>query len=111
MEENKTIIESTDRSRIKSITFKYPELMSADSENKIRLEYYAILGMKDALHEARDRVRVLEKELEDAENAFKDKSKLFTMEFETSQKEVVTYKSNMAFKGFGNDTLGRPPIM
>jgi hypothetical protein len=51
-------------------------------------------------------VRELEKKLTEKKKKFDEKTLLCTLEFETSEKEIVNYESYVLLKGMGNDTLG-----
>ena len=88
-----------DRTKIKSVTFKHPELMGKNAEKMIRLEYKALLDAKAELSEARDRVRKLEKKVDAMEKSWNAKNEMFDIEFECIEKEVKTEKSNMTING------------
>lgn len=88
-----------DRTKIKSVTFKHPELMGKNAEKMVRLEYKALLDFKAELSEARDRVRKLEKKVDAMEKDWNAKKDMFDIEFESSEKEVKTEKSNMTING------------
>lgn len=51
-------------------------------------------------------MRELEKKLTEKKKKFDEKTLLCTLEFKTSEKEVVNYESYVLFKSMGNDTLG-----
>lgn len=103
---SKEIIEITDKSKIKKITFKYPEIMASNAEEEIKKEYYNILALRQSLQEERIKVRELEESLKEREKSFKDKSTLLDIEFETSDKSVTLHKCNIGIRGAGNDLLG-----
>ena len=88
-----------DRTKIKSVTFKHPELMGKNAEKMVRLEYKALLDSKAELSEARDRVRTLEKRVDAMEKSWNAKKEMFDIEFESTEKEVKTEKSNMLLNG------------
>ena len=96
----------TDYSKIKSIKFKYPALVSENAENIIKSEYREILETKEALYSAREVVRELEKALSKKEEEFRAITHNCTIEFETYEKEYSTSTSNLFIKGQGNDILG-----
>jgi ribosome recycling factor len=97
--EEKTLISTIDTSRIKNITLKFPELMSSNAEELIKKEYLEIQSIKSSLHDHRDKVRELEKLLNEKEEIFSRKKDLFDIEFETVTKEYITRKSDMVFNG------------
>lgn len=92
-------IKVVDRKSIKNITFKFPELMNEQSAELIKEEYESLVGLQNSLYEARDNVRALEKELEARVKAWDAKKDLFDIEFESTEKEVVTHKSYMVING------------
>ena len=88
-----------DRTKIKSVTFKHPELMGKDAEKMVRLEYKALLDSKAELSEARDRVRKLEKRVDAMEKSWNSKKEMFDIEFESTEKDVKTQKSYLTING------------
>ena len=88
-----------DKTRIKDIKLKFPELMGEDSLDKIKEEYYSLLEAKGELQEARKVVRELEKKLLKKEREWNKKKDLFEIEFESTEKEVKTTKSYMVING------------
>lgn len=88
-----------DRTKIKSVTFKHPELMGKNAEKMVRLEYKALLDSKAELSEARDRVRKLEKRVDAMEKSWNSKKDMFDIEFECTEKEVKTQKSYLTING------------
>lgn len=106
----KKTISIVDKNKVVKVNFKYPELMSEDSEKLILDEYYSILDTERELQEERAKVRELEEIVKQKRQKFNDKSNLFELEFSTSNKEVSTTKSGVMFKGCGNDIIGRPVI-
>ena len=101
------ILTITDKSRIKSITCKYPNLFNPSVEEQLKEDYYNLLRIKDNIHFLRERVIELEKQLEEYNKEFHEKYSLFDIEFETYTKEHVTNESNLAFGNLGNDLIGR----
>lgn len=106
MKEVKGTMLTEDRTQIKSVCFRFPELMKENAEEKIKRDYYDLLGLQDRLYEAREAVRKLEDELTIKQKEFKEKTSLCTIEFETHESEYVNYESNALLKNMGNDTLG-----
>lgn len=107
MSERKEIIKYVDRNQITAVKFKFPALMSDNADEVIRKCYQTFLDAQNALHEARNKVRELEKEFEKAKEEWNEMQKFAEIEFLTEEKEIVTAKSNsMIFKGYGNSTLG-----
>lgn len=88
-----------DRTKIKSVTFKHPELMGKDAEKMVRLEYKELLDIKEKLYAAREEVRRLEKLYGTLEADWNSKKDMFDIEFESTEKEVKTEKSNMTING------------
>ena len=101
---SKMIVE--DRSKVKAIHFKYPEMMNENAQEEIKNDYNELLSLEEKLYSAREFVREYEKKLAEKKKKFEEKTLLCTLEFETREKEVVNYKSQVLFKGMGNDTLG-----
>ena len=92
-------VKVVDRTKIKSVTFKHPEIMGKDAEKMVRLEYRALLDAKAELSEARDKVRKLEKKVDAMEKSWNAKNEMFDIEFESTEKEVRTEKSNLTVNG------------
>ena len=88
-----------DKTRIKSIRFKFPELMDTDALNVIKDEYYVLMDAKGELYEARERVRFLEKRYDKIKKEWDAKKDMFDIEFESYDKEVKTIKSYMTING------------
>jgi hypothetical protein len=88
-----------DRTRIKSVTFKHPEIMGKDAEKMVKSEYRALLDVKERLYAAREEVRKLEKLYGAIEADWNSKKEMFDIEFESTEKEVKTEKSNMLLNG------------
>lgn len=88
-----------DRNKIKSVTFKHPELMGKDAEKMVKLEYRELLDVKEKLYAAREEVRRLEKKYDTLEKSWNAKKDMFDIEFESTEKEVKTEKSNMLLNG------------
>lgn len=88
-----------DATKIKSIHFKCPELMAENSVELIKEEYGNLLKAKDALYEAREKVRALEKMFSTLEDKWNAKKDLFDIEFESHEKEVKVVTSHMTING------------
>jgi hypothetical protein len=88
-----------DRTKIKNVTFKHPELMGKDAEKMVKLEYRELLDVKEKLYAAREEVRRLEKKYDTLEKSWNAKKEMFDIEFESTEKEVKTEKSNMLLNG------------
>jgi hypothetical protein len=91
---------------IKSISFKFPDIVSPDAEEIIREDYRSLTKLQDQLQEYRTKVIEMEKAVASAEKAFKEKTHGCTIEFETIEKEYVSRQSSIFIKGQGNDILG-----
>lgn len=101
---SKMIVE--DRTKVKAVHFKYPEMMNESAQEEIKNDYNELLSLEEELYNAREVVRELEKKLTEKKKKFEEKTLLCTLEFETSEKDIVNYESYALFKGMGNDTLG-----
>ena len=88
-----------DRTKIKSVTFKHPELMGKDAERMVKLEYRELLDVKEKLYAAREEVRRLEKLYGTLEANWNSKKDMFDIEFESIEKEVKTQKSYLTING------------
>lgn len=96
----------TNTRKIKSVTFKFPDIVSSDAEEIIKKDYQALIDLKDKLQEYRTKVIEAEKAVAEAEKAFREKSHGCTIEFETSEKDYVSRQTSILIKGQGNDILG-----
>jgi hypothetical protein len=92
-------VKVVDKRNIKGIRFKNPELMGKDAERMIKEEYCLLLSAQDELYEARRRVWDLEKQYKKLEQEWRAKQDMFDIEFESTEKEVKTEKSNMTING------------
>lgn len=101
---SKMIVE--DRTKVKAVHFKYPEMMNESAQEDIKNDYNELFSLEEELYNAREVVRKLEKKLIEKKKKFEEKTLLCTLEFETSEKEIVNYESYVLFKNMGNDTLG-----
>ena len=101
------ILTITDKSRIKKITCRYPNLFNPSVEEQLKEDYYSLLRLKDNIHYHRDILRDLEKKFEENNKEFHEKYSLFDIEFETYTKEHITNDSGLAFGNLGNDLIGR----
>lgn len=105
MEKTQTL-QITDTRRIKSISFKFPDIVAPNAEEIIKKDYQNLINLKDKLQEYRAKVRETEKEVIEAEKAFAEKSYGCVIEFETTEKEYISRQSSLLIKGQGNDLLG-----
>lgn len=96
----------TDTRKIKSIKFKFPDLVSKDAEEIIKTDYQNLLELKDKLQEYRMKVLETEKLVKEASETFNEKIKGCTIEFETYEKQYTSNKASIFIKGQGNDILG-----
>ena len=103
----KQTISTPDKTKIKSVSVKYPDLFKEDIEDEIKSKYYYILSVEEDLNTARDRVRYLEDTLSRLKNEFSQISHLIDIEFETKTKEINLSKSSIMIKNYGNDILGK----
>lgn len=84
---SKMIVE--DRSKVKAVHFKYPEMMNENAQEEIKNDYNELLSLEEELYNAREVVRELEKKLTEKKKKFDEKTLLCTLEFETSEKDIV----------------------
>lgn len=101
------ILTITDKSRIKKITCKYPNLFNPSVEEQLKEDYYNLLRIKDNIHFLREKVWDLEEELRSQSKEFQEKYSLFDIEFDTYTKEHITEKSGLSFGNLGNDLIGK----
>lgn len=101
------ILTITDKSRIKKVTCKYPNLFNPSVEEQLKEDYYSLLRTKDKIHHYRDMLRDLENRLKDDTKEFNEKYSLFDIEFETYTKEHITNESGLSFGNLGNDLIGK----
>jgi peptidoglycan hydrolase CwlO-like protein len=107
MSEKKEIIRYVDKSQITAVKFKFPALMSDNADKMVRECHKTFLDAQNALNDARNKVRELEKEFEKAKEDWNEMQKFAEIDFLTKEKETFTAESNsMIFKGYGNSTLG-----
>lgn len=92
-------VKIVDRTKIKRVTFKHPDFMGKNAEKMVRLEYRELLDVKEKLYAAREEVRRLEKKYDTLEKSWNAKKEMFDIEFESTEKEVKTEKSNMLLNG------------
>lgn len=92
-------VKVVDYAKIKRVTFKHPELMGKDAEKMVRLEYACLIDAQEKLYETREKVRELEKRLDAMQKDWNSKKDMFDIEFESTEKEVKTEKSNMLLNG------------
>lgn len=92
-------VKVVDYAKIKRITFKHPELMGKNAEKMVKLEYRELMDVKKKLYAAREEVRRLEKKYDSLQKAWDAKKEMFDIEFECTEKEVRTEKSNMTING------------
>lgn len=105
MENTQTLL-IEDTKKIKSINFKFPNLMSSNAEGIIKRYYQSLLDLKDQLQDCRTKAWELEEKIKEAEKEFRDIASLCTIEFETYSKEYKTNSSGLYIKGQGNSILG-----
>ena len=92
-------VKVVDRTKIKSVTFKHPELMGKDAEKMVKSEYIELLDVKEKLYDAREEVRRLEKKYDTLEKNWNSKKDMFDIEFESTEKVVKTEKANLLLNG------------
>ena len=101
------ILTITDKSRIKNVTCKYPELYNPSIVERLKEDYYEMLETKKTLHNLRMEALRYENLLKEKSKEFNEKYALFDIEFETYNKEYITEKSGLSFGNLGNDLIGK----
>ena len=96
-----------DKTKIKSITFKYPNLMNDRSEEEVRETYKNLLLIKNKLQEYRSNVREYEEKLTEVERVWNDILTFTDVEFDTRESEYTINKANYSVTGCGNDIYGK----
>lgn len=99
-------IEIEDKTKVKEVIFKYPELMSNDAEERIKDDYKTLLDLEEKVYSKREELRALEEQRDKHKSAFDNQKHLFTLIFESKTKEVIKNKTNIKFGNLGNETLG-----
>lgn len=99
-------IEIEDRTKVKKVIFKYPELMNNDAEKRIIQDYKSLLELEDEVYKLREELRALEEKRDKHKKVFDSQKDLFTLVFETYTKDIIKNKTNIQFGNLGNDTLG-----
>lgn len=87
-------MEIEDKSRIKKIEFKYPEILSPDAEKLLKDKYYELQQLQQKLSDTRMLVVSLEESVAEKKKFFNDLSELVNIEFETVHKEHIFQKCN-----------------
>ena len=62
-----------DRSKVKAVHFKYPEMMNENAQEEIKNDYNELLSLEEELYNAREVVRELEKKLAEKKKKFDEK--------------------------------------
>ncbi|QOR58283.1 hypothetical protein [uncultured phage cr106_1] len=82
-------VQVEDKSKIKDVHFKHPDLMSTKAKEYIIKEYYDIINLEESLDKARQEVRTLESTLKCRKAEFQSLSNMFEIEFENKEVEQV----------------------
>lgn len=88
----------TNFKKIKRVTFKYPELMDKDSEQKVIDLFNTINTLKDNISDIRSEANLKEKELVRLQEEWNTINKLIIVDYETYEKEVINNEVNIGFK-------------
>ena len=96
-----------DRSKIKSIKFKYPNLMSALAEEEIRAKHLEINRLKNEVSKQSLHLTALQDQLAKVQKEFQALSELFEIEYETVTKEYQVNNVNVMIQGHGNSIIGK----
>jgi predicted component of type VI protein secretion system len=106
MDSNK-IIKVEDRTKVRAVHFTHPGLMAPDAAEHIISEYEAMLKAENELYEARNKVHELESAYKAIKKLFDDKRNMFTLEFETYDKQTAGEECHLTLHNMGNDLIGR----
>lgn len=106
MEAIKRIETFEDRTKIKTVHTKYPDLLGTDFENQIKERYAQIISIESEISNLRERINELEQLLFSKKKEFKILTELCDLEFETYTKEITDYKTVLLLKNVGNDIIG-----
>ncbi len=84
-----------DKTRIKSVTAKYPDMMAEGAAEQFKAQYYDLVERKNKLAERRMEVIKEEQELKEKEAYFQIISELFDVEFEKESIEEIREECNL----------------
>ena len=100
-----------DSTRIKSIKFFFPDLMSSDAEDIIRTAYKVLLEKERDLSDYRAKVRELEEEVKERRENWNKLQEVIEVTFEERVSEYKENKAGVAILGCGNDIYGKKSYM
>lgn len=103
---NKQYIQE-DRSKIKSINFKYPNIMSPNAEEEIRKKHLEIIRLKSEIAEQSMKLTTLQDQLAKLQKEFHTISELFDIEYETVIKEYTINNVSVMIQNHGNSIIGK----
>ena len=86
----------TDKTQVKSITPKYPELMIPEAIGKWTLEFEKTKELERQLSVARQGLRLLEKEVEEQKKRLSALSEFFDIEYCTKEVKEIKNSIGMA---------------
>ena len=84
-----------DKTKIKKVILKHPEMMASNSEILIKEEYENILKLEHELAELRMKSIELDKQIEARKQIFREQSNMFELVFETKNIDYKTEECNM----------------
>lgn len=84
-----------DKTRIKSVTAKYPDMMAEDAVEQFKVQYYDLVERKNKLAEKCMEVMKEEQELKEKEVHFQIISELFDVEFEKEDIKEIREECNL----------------
>ena len=84
-----------DKTKIKRVILKHPEMMASNSEVLIKEAYEEILKLEHELAELRMKSIELDKIVEAKKQVFREQSNMFELEFETKEIDYKTEECNM----------------
>lgn len=96
-----------DRSKIKTIKFRYPDLMSPLAEETIRIKHLEIIRLKDEISKQSFHLTTLQDQLTKLQKEFQTLSELFDIEYEVVTKEYQVNNVNVMIQGHGNSIIGK----
>lgn len=100
-----------DKSRIDSVIFIHPELMSSNASELVKEKYSRMINIDKSLQDKRAEIRSLEEEQKKAREEWETIKKMCTYTHPTIEKEYYKGECNFAIKGHGNDIIGRTTVM
>lgn len=105
------VLKIEDKSRIESITFMYPNLMSNNAETLVKEVFNKIKEKEREIQNLRQQQRGLEEELNKLRDTWNNMSKWFTYTHPVKEKDYIIDKCSIIVKGHGNDIIGKTTVV